>query len=93
MDEIARLYISLKGNHYRFKVFAHSVWIERQPDGQNVPLHRPETGPDVYPLASNGDVEPQIHSLAWALYNPETEAWNYEAIGELIFRYEANDLS
>ena len=93
MDEIAKLYISLKGKHYRFKVFAHSVWIERRPDGQNVPIRRPETAPDVDPSASNGEVEPRIHALAWALYNTEMDEWNYEAIGELISRYEAGELS
>lgn len=93
MDEIAKLYIRLKGKYYRFKVFAHSVWMERQPDGQNVPIRHPETAPDVDPLASNGEVEPHLHALAWTLYNPETDEWNYEAIGELIDRYEAGELS
>lgn len=40
MEEVSSLYIRVSGSVYRVKVFAQSVWVERQPGGDNLPFAR-----------------------------------------------------
>src|SRR5262245_15824928 len=42
MDELAKIYFELNGQNYRIKVFEKTVWIEAQPNGQNMPLPHSE---------------------------------------------------
>jgi hypothetical protein len=40
MDELAKLYFKLDGLTYRVKVFDNTLWIERQPGGDNLAFER-----------------------------------------------------
>jgi hypothetical protein len=40
MDWLARTYVKWMGKQYRIKVFEKTVWVERQPDGTNLPFDR-----------------------------------------------------
>jgi hypothetical protein len=68
--ELAKLYIDFEGKRYRVKVFANTVGIERQPNGDNILLSKADHRDD-----------------AGRVYNADTGAWDYWALGLLLKRY------
>lgn len=89
-EPLATLHINHDGHTYRFKVFQHHLWIERQPDGSgNMPIERPQNDDEGKAAFWSGDPDTRLRGLAWMVYNPDTGVWYYETLGELISAYEA----
>jgi hypothetical protein len=89
-EPLDTLYINHDGHTYRFKVFQHHVWIERQLNGSgNMSIERPQNDADGKAAYWSADPAIRLRGLAWAVYNPNTKVWYYESLGELISAYEA----
>lgn len=55
-QELAKIYVSYLGSVYRVKAFQNTLWVERQPNGSNIPFSREDYDDVLY-----GDNYPTWH--------------------------------